>query len=179
MTIVSSLSRAGLAALLALIVGVASVSASGGGADVSTSDVTWTILAANCSQMPAGAVLNGKGSLTSITIDKTRNGVRTIQNFSHAFGSATDGLGRTYAWSYTNHYRISNTDADHHTYSGTMLDHFSIAGNGNAGFVNGFTAAYKEVYDGAGNLVSFSFVPGRVQGDPIAFDPFEQHCDPL
>ncbi len=174
MTVITTASRIGIAAIIALAIGIVTVSAAGGGAEVTTSQVSWTIDAANCDDLAAGTTIEGEGTLKSVTIVReSRDGIITVINSSHAFGTATDGDGNEYRWSYSNAFRISNSLADPGTLSGTMTDHFSLAGSGPAGIVAGFIAAYTEVGG------TFSFVPQHVVGDPLDFAAGTSRCDPL
>jgi len=115
------------------------------------------------------------GTEKSITITRTdRNGLTTVQNSSHAFGKATDQLGNSYAFDYSNEFRATETAAGSGVLRGTMTDHFSLAGNG-IQLSNGFLAS---VTFGPGPF-DFSAVPINSRGDPIDFNTLAPHCDPL
>jgi hypothetical protein len=174
MTFKSASMRAGVSALIALVLGAGVVSAASSGAEISTSPVSWTILGATCDDLDSGAVINGEGTLKSVTTVRTNHdGTTTVVNSTHAFGIATDEDGNVYMWSYSNQFRISNTLADPDTRSGTMTDHFSLAGKGPARIVAGFIAEYTE---GPGG---FSIVPSHVVGDPLDFAAGTARCDPI
>ena len=93
----------------------------------------------------------------------------TIQNTSVASGKATDEDGNEYAFSYSNHFKITETTAGSGLLTGTMTDHFSLAGN-HIKLNNGFTATFTT--DG-------TFVPSREYGSPIDFTTGLPLCDPL
>ena len=93
-----------------------------------------------CSNLPDGTSITWSGTGQSITRIRTdASGVTTIGNITHAHGIATDQVGNTYTFNYTNTFRISNTLADPAVFSGPMVDSFSLAGQGpirlHAGFV--------------------------------------------
>jgi hypothetical protein len=166
------------AALVALLLGAGTATA-GGGATVETIQMTFAPLnSETCSYLPDGTSITWSGTGTSITTSRTdANGVTTIGNTTHANGFATDQDGNTYAFNYSNEFRISNTLADPTVFSGLMTDSFSLAGQGPATLSNGFVAVFTT------DFVSFGFEPLTSRGDPISFNPFPQgytaHCDPL
>jgi hypothetical protein len=170
----------GLAALamvfVALAAGVTSAEAANGGPTVKTVHVTFVLplVAGACSQLPAGTIVNGSGTETSITSVRTRNGVTTIVNVTHTHGTATDQSGNTYVFNYNNEFRISNTVADPNTYSGLMFDTFSLSGHGPARLHNDFVAEVTTT-----NFAGFSYRPLHASGDPISFPDGAAHCDPL
>jgi hypothetical protein len=90
---------------------------------------------------------------------------------SHAYGTATDALGNTYVWSYSN--QQNSTSSDGQTWTGSMVDHFSLTGNGPVHIVAGFTGSATY------SATSLSITPDNVIGDPIDFDTITAHCDPL
>ena len=166
------------AALVALLLGAGTATA-GVGATVETIQMTFAPLnSETCSYLPDGTSITWSGTGTSITTSRTdANGVTTIGNTTHANGFATDQDGNTYAFNYSNEFRISNTLADPTVFSGLMTDSFSLAGQGPATLSNGFVAVFTT------DFVSFGFEPLTSRGDPISFNPFPQgytaHCDPL
>ena len=166
------------AALVALLLGAGTATA-GGGATVETIQMTFAPLnSETCSYLPDGTSITWSGTGTSITTSRTdANGVTTIGNTTHANGFATDQDGNTYAFNYSNEFRISNTLADPTVFSGLMTDSFSLAGQGPATLSNGFVAVFTT------DFVSFGFEPLVSRGDPISFAPYPEgftaHCDPL
>jgi hypothetical protein len=156
----------------ALVFGAATAAAANGGADVQTFPVSFVLDSASCSNLPAGTTVTGTGTGTSITVVRTdRNGVTTIINSTHAFGTATDQDGNTYVFDYNNEFRVSDTTATPGAFSGVMTDHFSLAGPGPAHLVNGFLANI--------DFSTFTFDPINSRGDPIDFATGAAHCDPL
>jgi len=148
------------------------------GATVDTFPVTFTITSAQCGNLPAGTTINGSGAETSITTVRTdASGVTTIENSTHAQGTATDNQGNTYVFNYANSFRVSNTVASPGRFSGNMTDAFSLAGNGPAQLHNGFSAGLTSS-DGFATI-TWSSVTSR--GDPISFGSGAviAHCDPL
>ena len=167
--------------IASITVSVASTSqaaAADGGATIDTFPVTFTISSAQCGHLPAATMINGSGTEKSVTTTRTdQNGVTTIENSTHAQGTATDDRGNTYVFNYSNSSRVSNTVAHPDRFSGAMTDAFSLAGNGPAQLHNGFVAWFT-------TDSSFSSVTWRVRmshGDPISFatGPVVPHCDPL
>jgi hypothetical protein len=152
--------------------------AANGGATVATSQVSFTLSSATCSNLPSGTTLTGSGTETSVTKTRTdTSGVTTIVNATHAAGSATDQANNVYVFNYSNEFRISNTVAQPGVFSGLMTDAFSVAGNGPARLHNGFVA---ELTADAG-FTSVSWTVRHASGDPISFaaGPVVSHCDPL
>ena len=147
------------------------------GATVTTRTVTWTMTSAACQYLPANTTLNGTGTARSATTTKTARGVTTIRNTTNTRGTATDGNGHTYRFTYSNTFRIANTVASPRWFSGRMVDDFSLSGNGPARLHNGFVARLTTNPD-------FTYVTWHVRssfGDPISFatGPVMAHCDPL
>jgi len=107
------------------------------------------------------------------------SGMTTIENSTRANGTATDNLGNTYVFNYSNSFRVSNTTAHPGTFSGMMTDAFSLAGNGPAQLHNGFDAGITS----SDGFVSASWAVKSSRGDPISFSigPIEaaHHCDPI
>jgi hypothetical protein len=129
---------------------------------------------ATCQYVPAGTTISWTGPETSTFIARTdASGVTTISSVSHASGTATDNHGNTYAFDYSNALRVSNSVADPDTFTGTMTDHFSLAGptlHLNNGFIAALTTNFIDV---------FVFDPINSRGDPIDFSSGLAHCDPL
>lgn len=162
---------------LALTLGSTGVVMAGGPA-IETFPVSFTITSAQCGNLASGTTITGSGSETSITIVRTdASGVTTIMNTSHAQGTATDDLGNTYVFNYSNSFRVSNSVADPDTFTGTMSDSFSLAGNGPAQLQNGFVA----VLTTSDNFATATWQVLNSRGDPIGFaaGPIVAHCDPL
>jgi hypothetical protein len=149
--------------------------ADGNGATIETFPVSFVIDSANCSYLPAGTTITGSGTEKSITVVKTNaNGITLFHNTSHATGTATDQDGNTYVFDYNNEFSVSNTAANPGLFTGSMEDHFSLAGKGPAKLSNGFHAA---VTTDLGAL--FELTPLQSRGDPIDFTTLAAHCDPL
>ena len=152
----------------------APASAAGGGASKSTTPASFVLTSALCANLPASTTVNGTGVEKSITTSRTgRDGVTTIENSTHAHGTATDQNGNAYVFNYSNQFRVSNTVADPGTFTGVMTDTFSLAGSGPAKLTNGFFAIFTTDFNTA------SFQPIRSHGDPIDFTSGSAHCDPL
>jgi len=164
-------------ALLALAFGAGTATAASGGATVADNPAGFTISSTEtngfptgCEFLPDGVVISWEGTLHSITLQKLEpNGAVTIQNTSVASGKATDEDGNEYAFSYSNHFKITETTPGSGLLTGTMTDHFSLAGN-QIKLNNGFTATFTT--DG-------TFVPSREYGSPIDFTTGLPLCDPL
>ena len=151
--------------------------AAGGGATSDTFPVSFTVTSQTCGYLPANTTVTGSGMETSITVVRTdASGATTITNSTHATGTATDGH-NTYVWNYSNAFRVTNTPAHPDTFSGSMSDSFSLAGNGPARLHNGFVADLTT--NGSFTYISWSVHASR--GDPISFatGPVVSHCDPL
>jgi len=166
-------------AILALTLGgTSAVAAAGGGATIDTFAVSFTITAAQCGNLPAGTTLEGSGTAMSITTSRTdASGVTTIVNSTHAQGTATDNDDNVYVFTYSNSFRASNTVANPETFSGSMTDSFSLAGNGPARLHNGFVAGLTT----SDNFATITWDVTTSRGDPISFasGPVVSHCDPL
>ena len=105
--------------------------AAAGGATVERTPVSWELTSATCSNLPAGATVEGSGTMKSITRTRTSaGGVTTIGNTTTATGTATDQDGNTYVFLYSNTFRVSNTTAEPDVFTGLMNDAFSLAGRG-------------------------------------------------
>ena len=129
---------------------------------------------ATCPFVPAGTTISWTGPERASTIERTdANGVTTLSVVSHASGKAEDNHGNTYAFDYSNAFRISNSVGDLSTFSGTMTDHFSLtepALHLTNGFIASLTTNFSDV---------FIFNPINSRGDPIDFTSGSAHCDPL
>jgi hypothetical protein len=147
------------------------------GGAVATRTVTFTMTSAACKNLPANTTINGTGTEKSVTTITTSRGVTTIRNSTNTRGTATDGNGHTYRFIYSNRFRISNSASNPGSFSGWMVDAFSLSGNGPARLHSGFVTRLTTDPD-------FTFVtwdPVFSFGDPISFAPgaIVQHCDPL
>jgi hypothetical protein len=129
---------------------------------------------ATCQLVPAGTTISWTGPETTHVISRTdADGVTTVSVVAHASGKASDNNGNTYAFSYSNEFRVSNSVDDPGTFTGTMTDHFSLAGpalNLSNGFIAALTTNLSDV---------FIFDPINARGDPIDFATGAAHCDPL
>jgi hypothetical protein len=163
------------AAVMALLMSAGTAVAANGGATIETIPVTFAPLSSEtCPNLPAGTSITWSGTEKSITRTRTdRNGVTTIGNTTHAHGFATDQAGNSFAFNYSNEFRISNTVGNPGLFSGIMTDSFSLAGRGPARLHNGFVAVFTT------DFASFSFQPLHSRGDPIDFGTGAAHCDPL
>ena len=113
--------------------------------------------------------------MKSITTTKTGNaGITTIQNTSHANGTATDQAGNTYVFNYSNDFRVSDSVANPGVFSGRMTDSFSLAGQGPAKLHNGFQAIFTTDFS-----TFATFDPLTSRGDPLDFATGTAVCDPL
>jgi hypothetical protein len=128
---------------------------------------------ATCQFVPAGITISWTGPETASTIERTdASGITTLSVVSHASGKATDNNGNTFAFDYSNAFRVSNSVGDPGTFKGTMTDHFSLAGPA-LQLSNGFIANLTT--DGS-TFFSLDFTNTR--GDP-ADSQGNAHCDPL
>ena len=164
-------------ALFALAFGAGTASAVSSGATVEDNPAGFTISSTEtngfptgCEFLPEGVVISWEGTLHSVTLEKLEpSGAVTIQNTSVASGKATDQDGNEYAFSYANHFKVTETAPGSGHFTGTMTDHFSLAGNG-IKLNNGFTATFTD----------FSILePSREYGSPLDFATLLPRCDPL
>jgi hypothetical protein len=129
---------------------------------------------ATCQYVPAGTTISWTGPETATFIARTdASVVTTVSSVSHASGTATDNHGNAYAFDYSNAFRVSNSVGVPDTFTGTMTDHFSLAGpalNLSNGFIATLTTNFSDV---------FVFDPINSRGDPIDFADGFAHCDPL
>ena len=162
--------------IAALVAGVTSATAAGGGATVVSSTATFVLSSATCPYLRSGTTITGSGTATSITTTRTdADGVTTLVNATHAHGTASDQDGNVYVFNYSNEFRLSDTAATPGVFSGLITDAFSLAGSGPARLHNGFVA------DVTTDFSVFSWDVRHASGDPISFasGPLVQHCDPL
>jgi hypothetical protein len=155
---------------LAFAVGTATA-----GATVDEFPVGFVLTSETCPNLPPGTTVEGTGSEKSITNTRTdRNGVTTVINTTHAFGTATDQAGNSYVFNYANSFNVSNTGPTDPVFTGRMVDSFSLAGRGPARLTNGFQAGITT------DLATFfTFEELNSRGDPIDFATGEELCDPL
>jgi hypothetical protein len=165
-------------ALLALVFGASLATAASSGAIVEDVPAAFTMsstatngVPGGCEFLPDGVEISWEGTLRSVTLEKVdADGALTVQNQSSASGKATDEDGNTYAFSYTNHFKVTETSPG--VLSGTMTDHFSLAGN-HIKLNNGFTATFTLTETG------FTLEPSREFGSPLDFETGAPLCDPL
>jgi hypothetical protein len=167
-----------MAAVLAL--GVTTAFAHGDdGRNTSTAPISWSIPAGQCSVFPADATVSGAGTITRFFEEKMhRDGTITRIYRDRAEGTATDGDGNTYRFTYDNSTRVRNSAGNPDLFVGTMVDSFELKGRGPLRTRSGFIADYTESAD----LAHFSIIARRSYGDPIAFGDetqFASHCDPI
>jgi hypothetical protein len=126
-----------------------------------------------CEFLPEGVEISWDGTLHSVTLEKLEpNGAVTIQNTSTASGKATDG-DNEYAFSYSNHFKLTETAPGSGLFTGKMTDHFSLAGN-HIKLNNGFTATFTTNF-----FDVFILEPSREFGSPLDFETGAPLCDPL
>ena len=166
-----------IAAVAMTLLVAAPVAAASGEIVIETIPMTFASLDSDtCQFLPDGTEISWSGTGTSITRTSTdASGVTTIRNVTHANGVATDQDGNSYRFNYANSLRFSNSAADPGTFSGKMVDAFSLAGPGGIGLDNGFVAIVTT------DFATFSFDVITTRGDPISFTvpTIEAHCDPL
>lgn len=164
-------------ALFALAFGASTASAVSSGATVEDISTGFTISSTEtngfptgCEFLPEGVVISWEGTLHSVTLEKVEpSGAVTIENTSVASGKASDEDDNAYAFSYANHFKITETSPGSGLFTGTMIDHFSLAGHG-IKLNNGFTATFTD----------FSVLePSREYGSPLDFATGLPLCDPL
>ena len=164
-----------IGSVFALLVGAGPAAAADGGATVQILTVTFAPLNSDtCQYLPDGTSITWTGPEKSITRTRTSaSGVTTISNMSHASGFATDQAGNRYAFNYSNSFRVSNSVGDPGTFTSTMTDSFSLAGQEPARLHNGFIAGLTT------DFATFAFDSVHSRGDPIDFATVTAHCDPL
>ena len=146
----------------------------GHGATIDRFPVSFSMSSAACSHLPNGTTIHGSAIEKSITNTRTKRGVTTMINTSHANGSARDQDGNRYRFNYSNHFRAKNTVANPDQFSGKMVDSFALAGPGPAKLHNGFLARFTTDF-----ATFFNFDPIHSRGDPLSFPDGTAHCDPL
>jgi hypothetical protein len=160
--------------VLVLLVGPGSAAAADRGAVIDVRPVFFTLTSDTCKNLSLNTSITGSGTLTSITRTRTADGITTMNSMSHASGVATDQDENQYVFNYSNSFRGSNTLAAPDTFTGTMTDSFSLAGQGperlHSGFIAGLTTDFGAIW-------RFDSVHSR--GDPIAFPGVDTICDPL
>jgi hypothetical protein len=139
-----------------------------------TQNVTWTINAGQCSQLPAGVSVNGTGTKTTTTRTATnRRGRRVVAYTETATGTATDSTGATYTFDYA---FSSITSGRRAPFRGIAVDSFDLIGADGKVAVHAFFTANIAV-DASGEPSQFT--PTYQAGDPLDFTTFTPHCDPL
>ncbi len=136
--------------------------------------VGFVLTSDTCPNLPQGTTITGTGTEKSITSSRIdRNGVTTLMNTTHAFGTATDQDGNSYVFNYSNSFRVAMGPSDP-AFTGTMVDSFSLAGQGPAKLNNGFVAGITTDFE-----TFFAFEEQSSHGDPIDFATGASLCDPL
>jgi hypothetical protein len=162
-------------ALISAVLIVALVVALPAGASPARRDVEFTLTWETCPNLPTGTILEGEGTESSITIQRTAGGVTTTINATHTHGITTDQDGNVYVFNYSNEFRVSNSLTSPDISTGLMTDHFSNSGSGPAKLNNGFVA---NVTFGPGEF-DFAVDPISSFGDPLNFTDGTAACDPL
>ena len=166
-----------IAAIAMTLLMASPVAAAKGEIVIETIAMTFAPLnSATCQFLPDGTEITWSGTGTSITRTSTdASGVTTLRNVTHANGVATDQDGNSSRFNYSNSFSFSNSVADPGTFSGRMVDAFSLNGPGGIGLNNGFVAIVTT------DFATFSFDVITTRGDPISFTvpTIEAHCDPL
>jgi hypothetical protein len=161
------------AGVAVLVFTYGTVASARSGATIDTFPVSF-VLSSTCSNLPSGTVLAGSGIQKSITTTRIdRNGVVTIENSSHASGTAIDQAGNVYVFNYSNEFRATVDGGG--VFSGSMTDAFALAGRGPARLNNGFSGHFVS------DFATFFTVPDvtNSHGDPLDFATGDVHCDPL
>jgi hypothetical protein len=173
--LVKRLFVASMVVMAGLVWASGSALAKGGhGATIDRFPVSFSMSSATCSHLPNGTTINGSGIEKSTDNTRTKRGVTTEINTSHANGTATDQNGNRYRFNYSNHFRVKNTVGNPGEFSGKMVDSFSLAGPGPAKVHNGFLARFTTDF-----ATFFNFDPIHSRGDPLGFPDGTAHCDPL
>jgi hypothetical protein len=142
---------------------------------VNTYDVSWTLTADKCREIPAGTTINGTTVLVDLVTTKTRNDISTVNVESHAVGLATDQDGNRYQFFYDNVSTETNSRAHPDVYVGRMVDEFRLAGAGPVHLHNGFRAVITD------DRTAGTFkIDGKSSfGDPFDFAAGLNRCDPM
>jgi hypothetical protein len=168
-------------ALLALAFGAGTATAASSGGAVEEIPAAFSLSSTEtngfptgCEFLPDGVVITWEGTEHSVSLEKLEpSGAVTLQNTTTASGTATDEDGNAYAFSYANHFKITETAPGSGLFTGTMTDHFSLAGN-HINLNNGFTATFTTNFDDV-----FAIEPSRSYGSPLDFATGLPECDPL
>lgn len=132
----------------------------------------WTIPAGQCSLLPSGTELTGRGQIrttTEFSVDP--DGTAHVSVRSVASGTATDNQGGRYWWTYANTFKGSQPGP------ATVTDHFVLLGFGKARLFSAFK--WKLTYGPASDPMN-PFADGDVTGFEELYsigDP--EHCDPI
>jgi hypothetical protein len=169
--------RSAVLAAFLLVACLVASSASAGRGKPASSTVSFVggagLSSTTCPFVPAGTTISWTGPETAIEIDRLNpDGTVTVSVVSHASGTATDNHGNSYAFDYSNAFRLTNSTEAPDTFTGTMTDHFSLAGPAlqlNNGFVANVTTDFSTFF-------SFDIINSR--GDPIDSQG-NALCDPL
>ncbi len=166
-----------VAALAVLTVGAVVPTAASQSPVVSqTESVDWALSSEVCPNLPPDTTVTGSGTLTLTTITNVKDGVTTVRNVAQATGTATDNHGNSYRFHYGNIDEGQNSVASPHIYTGTMVDQFSLSGNGPANLSNGFKGTTS--FDAAtGEFLITSVL--WMRGDPVTTPVVTSVCDPL
>jgi hypothetical protein len=167
--------RLALTAIAAVALLFPSTAAAGGWeTTVEPAPGDFTLTSAQCPNLPPGTTIEGTGTGTSVTKERTdRRGITTVLNSTIIPGRATDQAGNRYRYLYSNQFAVSNSTAEPGTFTGKMVDLFVLHGDGPANLRNGFLARITTDFD------VFTFESIFDFGDPINFETGEAVCDPL
>jgi hypothetical protein len=114
--------------------------------------ISFVLSAATCSQLPAGTVIHGEGTeMSSATSSGTFHSVIN--------GTATDGVGNTWRFNYTQNGRPVGDGGDVQ-----ITDHFNLVGN--AGVLH-LHSHFVAVFSSTGDVVELK----QLTGDPVGCDP--------
>lgn len=165
-----------LMALLGRVPGTAMAAADAPSADstqIVRGNVTFTIPADQCAQLPAGVSLSGSGKRYAvITTGVKGNGKTLTINNDFVQGTAQDSNGGTYDFVYANQDRHLTPTSGGPIHV-NMTDVFTLSGNGGA---NNFTVAFRWTW---------TYTPPEQEWPPVTNwqqhytlgDPFT--CDPI
>ncbi|MDA3040422.1 MAG: hypothetical protein O3C27_13020 [Actinomycetota bacterium] len=138
--------------------------------------VTWELTSEQCPHLPDGTTVWGEGTLTDTVIAKEKDGVTSLHIVSQASGSAYDNHGNVYHFHYGDINEQQNSVASPNLFIGTMVDQFSLAGNGPANLTNGFKGTTS--FDANTNAFLITSVQW-MHGDPVTTPVVNSICDPL
>lgn len=170
---------AGAVLAVAVLVGAAPAGATqrernGGGPEVTTEPVSFTIAPGTCDQVPPETSFEATGERRTVAFERTDDrGVIHQRTVDHAEGTATDQDVNVYDWTYDNRVRASNTLDDPSVYRGWMVDEFTMTG-GPASYETSFAGF---LIDNHADL--FEIHPTRIEGDPFTFPSGPGRCDPI